>query len=380
MNESCCTSEREEKLVMSHCEEKRVMSHEKHMWMWRETSHVSHVNVKRNKSCLWMWRVELIKRQCEEKRVMSHEKRVMSHAHVNVKRNESCLSHERVISQEDVLCGGAAHEWVIPHMWICHITWRRTMWGCRTWMSHTAHVNVKRDETCLSHEYVISHEDVLCGGETWLVPLHIHMCNMPHLYVWPHMCDLKIVRLHVISLRQNSFRTWVVLCGGHSFLLRQNSFRTCDIIWRRTVWRSHMCGHTHKWVMPHMWMWRGMSSVSTWKSHITWRRIMFRSHIWGHTYRWGMLHMWMWRGTSHVLLWKGHMNEACHNRIWRGLIMRHVSCLIMRPLHYETSSHSIVTCLIHMRSHNETWLVPNRMWRGLIMRHDSCLIECEEVS
>jgi len=200
------------------------------------------------------------------------------------------------------------------------------------------------DRTHSAH--VISHGGVLRGGHT-CVGTHINescrTCECEEEWVLSHY-------ERVISSHGGVFVFCLIMKESYHVLSHYERVISCSV----SLLKSHII------------------TVSLWKSHIiTWRRIMFRSHIWGHTYRWGMLHMWMWRGTSHVLLWKGHMNEACHNRMWRGLIMRHDSCLIMRPLHYETSSHSIVTCLIHMRSHNETWLVPNRMWRGLIMRHDS---------
>ena len=112
---------------------------------------------------------------------------------------------------------GSAHEYVMSHGWISHISHAQAWVLSQIWMSHVTHEN----ESCHAYEIIRmspgNHMNDLCCAYlgTWMTPLSfyarhdsficvtwlIYMCDMTHSYTWYddsflcvtwliHMCDM----------------------------------------------------------------------------------------------------------------------------------------------------------------------------------------------
>jgi len=144
----------------------------------------------------------------------THRSHPMRHvAHINTQGcvNESCLAHEWVMSHtwmnhvSHVNESSLTHEWVMSHTHEHAGLCERFM--SRTWMSHVPHMN----ESCLTREWIMSHTWMSHVTHTWtrraVWTIHVpHMNEVCHT----HVCVIMhCTHEHAGLYEKVTSRTWM---------------------------------------------------------------------------------------------------------------------------------------------------------------------------
>ena len=153
--------------------------------------------------------------------------------------------------------------------------------------------------------------------EKWL----IHMCDMPHAYVWH---ELEVMHHPILCVTWMCVTWLIYMCGvSHSFI--------------RVTWRIHKCAMTHS---------HGWHDVFTW---VTWRIHMC-----------AMTHSYGWHDVFTCVPWLIHTGDMTYSHVCHDSFT-YVACLI-HVWHELHSTHRILRQMSYSSWHFEFVILGVEEW------------------